>query len=61
MTDRPKVVMVKLNQREMETLLAEQALAHQAELEAARESVGTLRVSWELLHWAKAQMIHRPH
>jgi hypothetical protein len=61
MPEGPKVVMVKLNENEMNTLLVEQVMAAEAEQVAASLSEGTTRISWGLINWAKAQMTLRPN
>ena len=43
----------------MEGLLAEQAVREESEENAARLTEGTLRTSWSMLEWAKAQMNRR--
>ncbi len=55
--DRMRVVV--LPKEIVEGLLAEQAIREEAEEDAARLAEGTLRVSWGLLNWAKAQMSYK--
>ncbi len=61
MTDRPKVVIVKLSKAEMDILFAEELLSQQECREAGKLTEGALKVSWECLNWAKAQMKFRPN
>ena len=43
----------------LDTLLVEAEEIHEAEQAAARLTEGSLRTSWGLLNWAKAQMSRR--
>ena len=58
MTNKPIRVVV-LPRGFMEGLLAEQAVREESEENAARLTEGTLRTSWSMLEWAKAQMNRR--
>lgn len=55
MTDRPKVVGVKLTDGEMDVMLAEQAIADEEIDRLYEQAEGALQTSWFCLDWAKAQ------